>query len=238
MHCLILAAGYATRLSPLTDNFPKPLLDVKGKSILDWLLEDLEANTRIDKYIVVSNHKYAGHFEKWAETRPGRIVVVDDGTSTNETRLGAVRDMDFALQKTGIKDDMFVMAGDNLLDFSLAPFLDYFRQKKTSCIMRYEEPDAQRLTKCGVITLDKDDRVLSMVEKPAVPPSHWCVPPFYCYTKDDIALLPRALNEGCGADAPGSFAAWIAANSTLHAMVMPGKRRDIGNLASYLAANK
>ena len=165
-------------------------------------------------------------------------MVVDDGTSTNETRLGAVRDMDFALRETGIKDDMFVMAGDNLLDFSLAPFLDYFHQKKTSCIMRYEEPDTQRLKKCGVITLDKDDRVLSMVEKPAEPPSHWCVPPFYCYTQDDIALLPQALDEGCGADAPGSFAAWIAANSTLHAMVMPGKRRDIGNLASYLEANK
>ena len=238
MHCLILAAGYATRLSPLTDNFPKPLLDIKGKSILDWLLDDLEKNASIDKYIVISNHKYAGHFTKWAESRPGRITVVDDGTSTNETRLGAVRDMEYAMQETGIQDDMFVMAGDNLLDFSLAPFLDYFHQKKASCIMRYEEPDIQRLKKCGVITLDNSDRVLSMVEKPSEPPSHWCVPPFYCYTKEDIALLPRALNEGCGADAPGSFAAWIAGNSTLYAMPMPGKRKDIGNLTRYLEANK
>jgi len=236
MHCLILAAGYATRLSPLTDNFPKPLLDVKGRTILDWLLDDLEANAAIDKYIVISNHKYAGHFAKWSEARPGRIVVVDDGTSTNETRLGAVRDMEYALKETGLEDDMLVMAGDNLLDFSLAPFIDYFKGKGASCVMRYEEPDSARLRKCGVITIDNEDRVLSMVEKPAEPPSSWCVPPFYCYARRDIALVSQALREGCGADAPGSYAAWIAAHSVLYAMQMPGRRRDIGNLASYLEA--
>ena len=119
MKCLILAAGYATRLRPLTDNFPKPLLEVGGKPILDWILDDLGSSAEVDGYIVVTNHRFASIFEKWADGRPEKITVVDDGTSTNETRLGAVKDIQFALEATGHKGDLLVIAGDNLLDFSL-----------------------------------------------------------------------------------------------------------------------
>ena len=235
MKCLFLAAGYATRLYPLTENFPKPLLDVAGRSILDRLIDDLDATGLIDGYAVVTNHKFSGHFSEWAAAYGGRVQVVDDGTSTNETRLGAVRDIKFAVDALGLDDDLLVLAGDNLLSFSLASFLDYAAAKGTSCIMRYHEPSVRRLRKSGVVKIARDGRVLSMEEKPAVPQSHWCCPPFYFYKKADLARLDEALAAGCGVDAPGSLAAWIASVSPVYAMKMPGPRYDIGTLESYRA---
>ena len=199
MKCLILAAGYATRLYPLTENFPKPLLKVGGKTILDWLVDDIDEAGLVDEYIVISNHKFAHHFLDWASTKRQRITVVDDGTSSNETRLGAVFDIQFAIEKLALDDDMLVIAGDNLLDFSLKRFIHYALEKQTSCIMRFYEKDEQKLLKCGVVTFDDNDRVL----------------------------------RGCGTDAPGSYIAWLCTKTPVHAMEMPGRRFDIGNLQSY-----
>ena len=159
MKCLILAAGYATRLYPLTENFPKPLLKVGEKTILDWLVDDIDTANVIDEYVVISNHKYACHFEEWAKTKSQKITVVDDGTSTNETRLGAVKDIQYAIEQLNLDDDMLVIAGDNVLDFSLTKFLAYIQEKNTSCIMRYYEASEQKLLKCGVVTIDEEDRV-------------------------------------------------------------------------------
>ena len=233
MKCLILAAGYATRLYPLTENFPKPLLCVRGKPILDWLIEDIETAELVDEYVVISNHKFAHHFIDWAASKPQHITVVDDGTESNETRLGAVMDIQFAIDRLQIDDEMLVIAGDNLLDFSLTKFVRYAREKGASCIMRYYEPSETRLSKCGVIEIAEDDRVLSMVEKPAQPKSRWCVPPFYFYTRKDSRLVKAGIEAGCGVDAPGSYAAWLCAQTAVYAMEMPGKRYDIGNLESY-----
>ena len=240
MKCLILAAGYATRLYPLTENFPKPLLDVGGKPILDWLIDDLEAGGLVDGYVVVSNHKFHEHFAAWArQHRVGaKITVLDDGTSSNETRLGAVKDIEFAVEKAKLDDDVLVMAGDNLLDFSLSEFVSYARVREASCVMCYEEPDEARLHKTGVIERADDGRILSMEEKPAVPKSHWCVPAFYAYTREDMRLLPKAIADGCGIDAPGSFLSWLAARRPVYAWPMPGRRYDIGNLASYAEARE
>ena len=140
MKCIILAAGYATRLYPLTENFPKPLLDVGGKPILDWLIEDVEG--AVDEFRVVTNHKFADQFKTWAYGRRERIVIVDDGTSTNETRLGAVRDIQLAADGDG---DYLVMAGDNVLDFSLRPFISYAQEKGTSCVMAHREERLEAL---------------------------------------------------------------------------------------------
>ncbi|MBQ2939399.1 MAG: nucleotidyltransferase family protein [Clostridia bacterium] len=233
MKCLILAAGYATRLYPLTENFPKPLLCVREKTILDWLIEDIDSAHLVDEYVVISNHKFAHHFEAWAKDKPYRITVVDDGTESNETRLGAVMDIQFAIDKLQIDDEMLVIAGDNLLDFSLTAFIRYAKEKSASCIMRYYEPSEARLSKCGVIEIDEHDRVLSMVEKPAEPKSHWCVPPFYFYTRQDSRLVKAGIAAGCGTDAPGSYAAWLCGQTPVFAMEMPGHRYDIGNLESY-----
>lgn len=233
MICLVLAAGYATRLYPLTENYPKPLLDVGGKTILDWLVDDIDGAGCIDEYVVISNHKFVGHFRNWAAGKKQKMVVVDDGTLTNGTRLGAVRDIQFAIDSLALDDDMLVIAGDNVLDFSLQSFVLYSKQKGTSCIMRYYEPDERRLNKCGVVTVDADDRITSMEEKPAAPKSHWCCPPFYFYTRDDARLVRMAIAEGCGTDAPGSFIAWLSGHTSVHAMEMPGSRYDVGNLESY-----
>ena len=239
MKCLILAAGYATRLYPLTENFPKPLLKVGEKTILDWLIDDIDQAGCVDGYVVISNHKFAPIFEDWAAGRGPepvegpRVTVLDDGTSSNEMRLGAVRDIQFAIDTLGLDDDLLVIAGDNLLDFSLVRFLEYAREKGTTCIMRYYEPSEEKLHKTGVATVDENGLILEMEEKPARPKSHCCCPPFYFYRRSDVPLVKVGIDSGCGVDAPGSFIAWLSAQTPVHAWEMPGRRFDIGNLASY-----
>ena len=238
MKCLILAAGYATRLYPLTENFPKPLLKVQDKTILDWLIDDIDCSSQVDEYIVISNHKFAHHFDAWAKTKAQKVTVVDDRTESNETRLGAVKDIQFAIEMLGLDDDMLVIAGDNLLDFSLTKLIAYAREKKTSCIMRYYEPSKTKLLKAGVVTVDENDRILRMTEKSPSPETNWCCPPFYYYTREDAHLVEKGIAAGCGTDAPGSYIAWLCTQVPVHAMQMPGHRYDIGNLESYEAVQQ
>ena len=244
MKCVILAAGYATRLYPLTENFPKPLLEVAGKPILDWLIDDMAQTGMIDEYIVISNHKFAHIFEEWAKERVKikddglKVTVVDDGTTSNENRLGAVKDIQFAIEQLHLDDDLLVMAGDNLLNFSLAGFIQYGKEKNATCVMRYFEESEARLHKTGVIEVDANDCILSFEEKPAQPKSNWCVPAFYYYTREDSHLIKKGIESGCGTDAPGSFIAWLCGQTKVYAWEMPGRRYDIGNLESYEEVKK
>ena len=231
MKCVILAAGYATRLYPLTENFPKPLLAVGEKNILEWLIEDI--GDSVDEYVVISNHKFVEHFRAWSAKRPEKITVLDDGTESNETRLGAVRDVQFAVDELGLDDDLLVIAGDNVLDFSLKTFVEYYKARGTTCVMRYWEPSEEKLHKTGVAEVDENGLILHMEEKPAVPRSHWCTPPFYIYRREDVPMVKKGIESGCGVDAPGSFIAWLCDQVPVHAFEMPGKRYDIGNLESY-----
>lgn len=233
MKCLILAAGYATRLYPLTENFPKPLLKVGEKTILDWLIDDIDEAGEVDEFVVISNHRFAPHFQEWAKNKTQKITIVDDGTVSNETRLGAVCDILFSIKELKIDDDMFVIAGDNVLDFSLQNFIAYAKKKNASCIMRFHEPDEQKLLKCGVLTTTDDDKVVKMTEKSPSPETHWVCPPFYYYTRKTATRIAEAIENGCGTDAPGSFIAWLCTKEPVYAMEMPGRRYDIGNLESY-----
>ena len=244
MKCVFLAAGYATRLYPLTENFPKPLLEVAGKPILDWLIDDMDKTGLVDEYIVISNHKFASIFEEWAEKQctmhnaqctmhNAQFTIVDDGTTSNENRYGAVKDIQFAIERLQLDDDLLVMAGDNLLDFSLEGFIRYAQEKQATCVMRYYEADEARLHKTGVAETDADGRILSMEEKPVHPKSHWCVPAFYYYTKEDARLIKKGIEDGCVTDEPGSFIAWLSTQTKVYTWEMPGRRYDIGNLASY-----
>lgn len=229
MKCIILAAGYATRLYPLTENFPKPLLKVGDKAIIDWLVDDV--SPLIDEFIAVSNHKFADCFQEWAKTKSQKITVLDDGTVSNETRLGAVKDIQLAAQR--MEDDALVMAGDNVLDFSLTHFISYAEQKGTSCVMCHEENRLEALRKTAVIEFDSDGLITSYEEKPREPRGHHAVPPFYFYRGQDIARIAEALEAGCGYDAPGSFAAWLSTKTPMHAWKMSGHRYDIGDMKSY-----
>lgn len=240
MKCIILAAGYATRLYPLTENFPKPLLKIKGKTIIDWLIDDIETSSKIDEYIIISNHKFFEHFMKWKEEKiiGTKITIIDDGTTNNDNRLGAVADINLAIHELSLNEDLLVIAGDNVLDFSLNSFIDYFEEKKATCVMRYYESDVNKIKKSASVKFAEDDLVLEMVEKPINPESNWCVPPFYIYLKNDVKMVSVALNNGCNPDAPGSFINWLYDKSFIYTMKMPGKRYDIGTIESYNLANE
>ena len=232
MKSIILAAGYATRLYPLTENYPKPLLEIGRNTILGRLLDDIDTIPEVTENIIVTNGKFAPIFEFWAKGRKN-VKVLNDDTYTNETRLGAVKDLILAINKYGIEDDILVLAADNILDFSLKGFVEEFHRKGTSMIMCHHEPEIYKLQRTGVIEVDDDFRVLQMQEKPQEPVSHWAVPPFYIYRKEDLPLVSTGIEAGCGTDAPGSFIAWLCTQTTVHAWEMPGCRYDIGNLESY-----
>lgn len=238
MKCFVLAAGYATRLYPLTENFPKPLLKVGGKTILDWLTDDIAELDVVSEFVVISNHKFAHHFENWAKNKKYRVTVVDDGTDTNETRLGAVRDIQFAMDALQVNEDIMVIAGDNVLDFSLKGFLEYAKEKGTSCVMCHEENRLEKQQKTAIITKDANGLITSYEEKPKEPKGNLAVPPFYFYCAEDAKRIPEALADGCNADAPGSFAAWLCKQTEVHAYEMPGKRYDIGDIKSYEEVQK
>ncbi|MBR3527371.1 MAG: NTP transferase domain-containing protein [Bacteroidales bacterium] len=239
MKNIVLAAGYATRMYPLTENFPKPLLPVGSSTILDKMLEDVDALDEIDEHIIVTNHRFIGIFEEWSKEASKRyskpIRLLDDGSTSNDNRIGAVGDLIAAIRKFDIKDDILVAAADNLLDFSLSSLVSFFKEKGTAVIFYYDEMDEARLHRCGVICMDEDGRVTDMEEKPAEPKSHHVTPPFYIYGAKDIPVILDAIANGCQWDAPGNLAGHISRVSELHAMKMPGKRLDIGSLEGYRA---
>ena len=232
MKCVILAAGYATRLYPLAQNTPKSLLKVGDRTILDHLCDDI-SSCGVKDYILVSNHRFKEQFDNWAGGRSEVFTVLDDGSTDNSNRLGAVRDIEFAVKQCSLSEDLLVIAGDNVLDFSFSHFLNYFKRVGTSCIMRWYEQDLVADKKYCVCTVDSSDRVLEMQEKVVNPNSHWLVPPFYIYRASDIPLIERALSAGCPADAPGSLVQHLCPQTVFHAMEMPAKRYDIGTVESY-----
>ena len=251
MKTIVLAAGYATRLGELTKNFPKPLLKIGENTILGRMLDDIDRIPEIDEHIIVTNHKFAQIFQDWADQRKGGkpVTVIDDGTETNDTRLGAVCDLLLVLEKPSPNksslpredlggEDLLVVAADNLLFFSFQEFVDFAREKGTSCIMCHEQPSIEKLQRTGVVELDENHRVLGMEEKPQVPKSHWAVPPFYIYLKKDLDLIRHSVENGCGKDAPGNLAHYMVEHTTMHAWPMSAGRFDIGSLDTYYEAVK
>ena len=242
MKNIVIAAGYATRLGELTKNFPKPLLKIGENTILGRMLDDIDRIPEIDEHIIITNHKFAPIFDEWVGERlrvhgsQCPITVVDDGTETNETRLGAVCDLLFAMDKLEIEDDMLVVAADNILEFSFREFVDFAKEKGTSCIMCHEQPSIEKLQRTGVIVVDENMKVLNMEEKPQVPKSTWAVPPFYIYLKKDLDLVRHSVENGCGKDAPGNLAHYMVEHTNMHAWPMSAGRFDIGSLDTYYEA--
>jgi glucose-1-phosphate thymidylyltransferase len=235
MKCVVIAAGYATRLGELTKNFPKPLLKIGENTILGRMLDDIDKIPEITEHVIITNHKFAPIFEDWKKAihMTKLVTIVDDGTETNETRLGAVCDLLYAMEKLRIDDDLLVVAADNLLFFSFQEFVDFAKEKGTSCIMCHEQPSIEKLQRTGVVELDENMKVLGMEEKPQVPKSHWAVPPFYIYLKKDLDLVRHSVENGCGKDAPGNLAHYMVEHTTMHAWPMSAERFDIGSLDTY-----
>ena len=241
MKNIVLAAGYATRLGELTKNFPKPLLKIGNNTILGRMLDDIDAIDDITEHIIVTNHKFAPIFEQWATeqhySKP--ITIIDDGTETNDTRLGAVNDLLLVLNTPSMRENpegILVVAADNLLFFSFREFIDFAKQKDTSCIMCHEQPSLEKLQRTGVAELDSNNKVLGIEEKPQNPKSHWAVPPFYIYLKNDLELVRHSVENGCGKDAPGNLAHYMVEHTTMHAWQMTAGRFDIGSLDTYREA--
>jgi len=240
MKAIILAAGYATRLYPLTENRPKPLLGVGGKPILQYLLEKIEPLDLVDEVIIATNDRFYDQFVDWMAgfVYSKKIIVLNDGTTANENRLGAIADLCFALEERQLDEDLLVLAGDNLFDFALTDFVAYYQKVRADCITAHQLDDLEELRKTGVIETNGEGRVLSFAEKPMDPRSNLAVPPFYIYRRETIPLLKEYLQAGENPDTPGNFIPWLLKRKKVYAFLFEGARYDIGTPASYRRVNE
>jgi glucose-1-phosphate thymidylyltransferase len=230
LKALILAAGYATRLRPLTDTVPKQLLPVGGRPMVDWILDKVR-ETDCDEIHLVTNHRFAAAFERWA---PDDVRIHDDGTTSNEDRLGAVGDIDFV----GIDDDLLAIAGDNLFQFSLRDYEEFWRTKNGgSCVAVHDVGDRELAKKYGVIDVGPDDRITSFVEKPSDPASTFIATATYIFSRAHVGLVSTYLTDGNPPDQPGNFVAWLQARERVYAYRFPGEWWDIGDHAQLLEAD-
>ena len=230
MKALILAAGYATRLRPLTDSIAKPLLPVGGRPMVDWIVDRI-AETSADEIHLVTNARFADDFERWAEDKD--VQVHNDGTTSNDDRLGAIGDIDFV----GLDDDLLAIASDNLFDYSLADYEEYWRAKGGSCIAVYDVGNLELAKKYGIVDVDEDDRVTSFVEKPEHPPTTLSATATYLYRREDAALVKTYLAEGNPPDQPGNYVAWLHKRAPVYAYRFSGEWYDIGDHAQLLEAD-
>ena len=238
MKAVLLAAGYATRLYPMTKNMPKSLLPVGGQAIIGHILDKISEVAAIDEVYIVTNDRFYHQFADWLTENPQDNVVhvLNDGTSSNETRLGALGDLQLTLDHYGVDEDVMVLAGDNLFDFSLEDFVAFFRDKQADCITAHVLDDRRRLQTSGIITVDEEQRVLTFDEKPVEPRSNLAVPPFYLYRQATLPLLRQYLEAGENPDAPGHFIPWLIERRPVYAYIFAGERYDIGTPESFAEA--
>lgn len=240
MKCILLAAGYATRLYPLTKNKPKSLLEVAGKTILQYIIDKLNLVTEIDEIYIVTNDVYFQIFSEWASKCKcnKKIETINNYTTNNENRLGAIGDLQFVLDLKNVNENILVMACDNLFDFDLRDFISFYMSVQCDCITTHELADFKDLKRTGVIEVNSDFSVKSFEEKPMHPKSSLAVPPFYIFKKETILLIKQYLSEGNNVDAPGNFIPWLIGRKPVFAYKFEGMRYDIGTHESYAEANE
>ena len=230
MKCIFLCAGYATRLFPLTENFPKALLKVGGRALLDYILDEVNSLDEVDEIYLVTNAKYTPHFESWAKEKNNikPITVINDGTYTNDDRLGAIGDINFTIEKCNINDDVLIIAGDNLFTFKLREFIDFYKAKNAPSVCVREETDINLLIRVGVAVLDDSNKILDFEEKPAEPKSKYAVYAEYIYPKEILPVFKEYLAEGNSNDAPGNFVAYLYKKMPTYAYPFKGECYDVG----------
>ncbi len=238
MKAIILAAGYATRLYPLTLNKPKPLLPVAGKPIIEYILEKLALIEEIDKIYVVTNQKFITHFERWKEKFKisKEIKVLNDNTLSDEDKLGAIGDLKFVIEKEKLNDDLFVVGGDNLFQFDLLKFIDFFKKKGTVVALR-DVKDKELAKKYGIVKLDTDSRIINFQEKPVAPTTTLAAICMYLFSQAELKQVKEYLKEGNNPDAPGYYIQWLHKKTAVYGFIFSEKWYDIGDLTQYKQAN-
>lgn len=234
MVVVILAAGYATRLYPLTKNRPKALLEIGLKPLLDHLVDKVKPLDQLQRVVLVTNNRFARAFEEWASRREDRvkIEVLNDGTNSNEDRLGAIGDLHFAIERCGIQEDILVLASDNLFEGDLRDFVAFATSKKNAgCIGVHglEDPE-MGAKKYGIIQIDSDSRILSIEEKPDRPKSRYASMGIYYFPQSSLGHMKEYLGSVQKQDAPGFYATWLLEKMKIFAFLFPGEWYDIGSL--------
>ena len=239
MKCLLLCAGYATRLFPLTENFPKALLNVGERPLLDYILDEVNSIDEIDEIYLVTNKKYTPHFEKWATEKDNikPITVFNDNTTTNDDRLGAIGDIQFAIDQAKIDDDLLIIAGDNLFTFKLRDFVDFQKGKNNSCVCVKEEA-YENLKRLGVVETDDNMKIIGFEEKPESPKGKYAATAVYLYPRDVVPVFKEYIEEGNNADAPGNFVAYLYKKLPVSGYVFNGTWYDVGTHEALAEVNE
>lgn len=242
MDIIILAAGYATRLYPLTENTPKPLLPVGGKPIIEHILAKLE-KLKLHRIFIVTNAKFYTLFLAWKAScvfpLASKLVMVNDGTQSNEDRLGAIGDIHFVIQQHQLKNDILVIGGDNLFEFSLLAFYQFFKKKKASVVALYDIHDAIKAAKkFGVVELDTSQKIIGFEEKPEHPKTSLVSTACYLFTHKDVCLLEQCIRENKKPDNPGEFIKWLSHKTAMYGYVFSEQWFDIGHPHEYASVNK
>ncbi len=245
MKALILAAGYATRLYPLTLNRPKPLLEVAGKPMMEYVVERIEKINKetdiVDEILVVTNQKFSGHFRKWAEgfKTELKVTILNDGTLSDDDKLGAIGDIDFTAKQVNLSDGLLVVAGDNLFDFGLYDFVKFARKKEDgSGVGLYKIEDRELVKKYSVVTLDDENRVIDFEEKPENPQTSLIAICLYYFPHNHLKLIDKYLKEGNSPDAPGHYIGWLQKEKKVYGYAFEGTWYDIGDIRSYEQADR
>ena len=234
MKAIILCAGYATRMFPITENFPKALLELGGKPIIDYIVDEIRTLPieNIDIY-VVTNERYYPHFLEWSKKR-NNITVINDGTTTNDNRLGAIGDIRFTISKAAINEDVLIMAGDNFLRYPLREQYESFLEKgDTVAAMRISDKEA--IKAFAVAQTDSEGYITDLTEKPEEPKSDLAVFASYFYKKETLPLFEEYWNNGEAKDAPGYFLQWLHKRRPVYAYAINGECFDIGTIPIYEA---
>lgn len=241
MKALILAAGYATRLYPLTKDFPKPLLRVGNRAIIDYIIEKLERIEEIDEVIIITNDRFIPHFNDWSGGIKSnkKIKVLNDLTKTENDKRGAIGDISFAIEKEKLNDDILVIGGDNLFDWYLDDFVQFAKAKNSSIIGAYDIKDKNAAKKYGVVKIDKENKIIDFKEKPDNPESSLVAMCLYYFPKEKLNFIKEyLLTKTDKKDATGFYIDWLSKKNTVYGFTFGGNWFDIGHHDFYAQAKK
>jgi glucose-1-phosphate thymidylyltransferase len=244
MIAIVLCAGFATRMYPLTNNFPKPLLEVAGRPVIDYLMDQLVELPGLETIYLVSNGKFYSHFAEWKRRREHNdkagfpvVELLNDGAMDNDHRLGASADFQHVMKILPGPTRVLVTAGDNIYKFSIKPLWEQFLQNNRHYIVALPETDNKKLKKTGVLELATDDRVIRLFEKPDHPSSAWFCPPLYFFQSTVSRRLDEFLKHPAASDAPGYFIDFLCRRDPVYAFRLNASRLDIGSIETYRAAD-